>query len=117
MEKFKIFLKKNSLKLILFGIGFVLFLIIIFRAFFDSNKKIKEVEKKVSATIEKVQEKVMNLDIKKQTLDIQNKIDLEKVDNKKNNLEKNLDVIVAIPDRKKRMQKLIEFNKSIKVLK
>lgn len=113
MKKIKLFFQKYGLY---FAIGFLfLILILVFIFKFFHKKSMKNIEEKINKTIEKAKEHIVETDIKKVEIDIRKNIKLEELEKDKKDFESRLQIINGISDRKRRLKKLIELNKSIEV--
>lgn len=114
MEKIKIFLKSNLLKIVL-GLFVVIALVIMLLNVFFPKKVSTKITEKVDDAYDYIKDKQKDYEIQKNKIDIEKKIKIQASEEKKHALESHYDVITKIPDRKKRLEKMIEFNKSIKV--
>lgn len=113
MEKIKLFLKKYGL-FIAVGVLSILGLLVFFFKFFH-KKSMKNLEEKIDNIIVSTKEKILDTDIKKTEIEIKKNIKLEAAEKDKKDFESRLQIINGITDRKRRLKKLIELNKSIEV--
>lgn len=116
IEKIKLFIKKYGIMgitLVVIVLGIVALSIFSLLSFgrFD----LKKITEKLDKVIDKSKDKLHDIEIKKVELDITKKVELEKAKETRDELVKKHEEIKTIPDKKKRIDELIKFNKSIEV--
>lgn len=110
IQKIKDFFKKNGLYIIIGLLTLIVVLMSISR-----KKNIQDITKKVENLLDKTKDKITDININQSKNEIEKNIKLEQNELKKKDYESRLQIITTITDRKRRLKKLIEFNKSIEV--
>ena len=115
VERIKLFIKTHLLFVVIACAFVFSFLIMFLLGIFSSKKVYTKVTQKVDNVIDKASNKINDYDSRVQEIKIIKKIEENKVEEKKKILESELKLVKNISDRKKRLKKLIELNKSIEV--
>lgn len=114
LEKIKLFFQKYSLVIFLVLFTFIIILVGVL-ALLLRQKPMQKLVEKTNAIIDKANDKIADINIRKTEIDLTKKIDLKHNEEKKEEFEKKIEEIKTVPDRKERLKKLIALNKSIKV--
>lgn len=114
-QKTKLFFKRNALMILAFLTVFM-FLLFIIASIFVPKRISTKLSKKIDNTIDFISNKNVEYKADKQVIDAERVIKEKVADDKKETLTKELEIIKNIEDRQRRLERLIKFNKSIKVL-
>lgn len=109
MNNIKAFFQKYWLKLVI--VFCIIFGILLIFRFFSGNNKLKE---KLQEIVENSRIKINEIETEKKINDVKIQIELQQNEREKKFAEQSLEMIKVIPNRKKRLQELIDFHKRLK---